>query len=385
MNLEPLGESFYRRKIKQVQKRLAGTDLEGILLLDLHNVIYVSGFFHSPSERPIGFFIPQQGDPTLFIPLLEQENAQDTWIKDIRCYEEFPGEVHPIAWMLAQTGLKRLIVDYLDHALFLRLESERHTLNMSDLVATLRYKKEPEELTLIHKAAGYADMFLLFVLEHASSLIREGASELDILNAALADTKAKQTQELGLAFANTKCGVTATVHTGPRAALPHGKPIHRKPKAGDVLIAGIGASVGGYHAESGATFILGRASDDQMHCLRAASSCNDATIAALQAGVSCSEVNRIALDVLRSAGLASSIRHRIGHGMGIQGHEAPWLAPGDTTRLQAGMVFSNEPGIYRPGIDGYRTISTMTVTETVAHVPSVFLKNHPPEARVIEL
>ncbi len=385
MNLEPLGESFCRRKIVQIQSKLTEANLEGILILELHNVIYASGFFHSPSERPIGFFIPERGEPTLFIPLLEQENAQDTWIKDIRCYFEFPGETHPIEWMVKEINLKHVAVDQLDHALFSMLEQGGHRLITSSLIDTLRYVKEPEELSLIRKAASYADLFLDFVVENASTMIREGASELDILNVALAETKSKQARELGSAFAKTKCGVTATVHTGPRAALPHGKPLHRKPNRGDVLIAGIGASVGGYHAESGATFVLGKASNDQMHCLKAAAACNDAAIAALRPGIKCSEVNRIALDALKTAGLENYIRHRIGHGMGIQGHEAPWLAPGDDTVLLPGMVFSNEPGIYRPEIDGYRTINTMIVTESTAEVPSVFQTKHFLEARVLEL
>jgi Xaa-Pro dipeptidase len=385
VTLKPLDESFYRHKVSQIQGKLAEADLEGILLLELHNVIYASGFFHSPSERPIGFFIPRQGEPTLFIPLLEQENAADTWLKDIRSYEEFPGEIHPVEWMVNEVGIKRLAVDQLDHSLFMLLEQRGHSVSPSKLVDTLRYVKEPEELVLIRKAASCADLFLEFVVENASAMIREGASELDILNAALADTKSKQARDLGSAFAKTKCSVTATVHTGRRAALPHGEPIHRKPNRGDVLIAGIGASVGGYHAESGATFVVGKANHDQMHCLQAAAACNDAAIAALRSGIKCSEINLIALEVLKTAGLDKYIRHRIGHGMGIGGHEAPWLAPGDDTLLLPSMVFSNEPGIYRPDIDGYRTINTMIVTETAAEVPSVFLKNHPPETRVLEL
>ncbi len=219
MNLQPLDESFYRRKVAQIQSKLAETDLGGILILELHNVIYASGFFHSPSERPIGFFIPEQGEPTLFIPLLEQENAQDTWIKDICNYEEFPGETHPVAWMVQETKVKHLAVDQIDHALFSMLEQHGHNITTSKLVDSLRYVKEPEELLLIRKAASYADLFLDFVIENASTMIREGASELDILNAALSSTKQKQAQDLGQAFAKTKCGVTATVHTGPQSGL----------------------------------------------------------------------------------------------------------------------------------------------------------------------
>jgi Xaa-Pro dipeptidase len=179
--------------------------------------------------------------------------------------------------------------------------------------------------------------------------------------------------------------VVGTVHSGPRAALPHGSPIERKPQIGEPMIAGIGASVGGYHAESGATFVIGEPKGDVMRCLQAAMECDAAAVKALRVGNTCTQVNEAALGVLREYGLGDAIRHRIGHGMGLQGHEGPWLAPGDHTPLVAGMVFSNEPGIYRPGIDGYRIIDSMIVTEGEAKVTSRFLANHPPEKRIIQI
>lgn len=382
--LEPLNESFYRRKLGQVQAKLAEADLDGILLLNQYNVIYAAGFFHTPSERPIGFYIPVTGEPTLYIPLLEQENASGGWVNDIRTYFEFPGDAHPVLWMAEDTGAKRLGIDSLEHSLFKELEG-RFDGVISDIVTTLRYVKEPEELELIRKAAGYADYYLQYLYDHAAEFMQAEMSELDILNTCLKATLEHQANELGEVFAKTKVGVTVTVHTAERAALPHGKPIHRTPKVGEVLIAGVGASVGGYHAESGATFVLGKATDDQMHCLKAAAACNDAAVNTLKVGATCREVNEAALEQLKQAGLEKYIRHRIGHGMGIEGHEAPWLAPGDDTKLVANMVFSNEPGIYRPELDGYRTINTMIVTDGDAEVPSQFLKNYPPEARVLEL
>jgi Xaa-Pro aminopeptidase len=95
-------------------------------------------------------------------------------------------------------------------------------------------------------------------------------------------------------------------------------------------------------------------------------------------------VNVAGLDRLRAAGLGEFIRHRVGHAMGVQGHEGPWLAPGDATPVAVGMVFSNEPGIYRPGIDGYRTIDSMIVGDTGALIPSTFQARVPWAARVLE-
>ena len=385
LDLAPLRETFYRRKVLQIQDKISETKLDGLLLLDLHNVIYASGFFHSPSERPIGFFVPAKGEPVLFVPLLEQENAADTWVADIRTYFEYPGEEHPVLWMARECGAQRLGMDTLSHELFRRVSQTNVMPVMTPLVENMRHVKEPEELVLIRRAAEYADFCLEVVLAQTAELVREGGTELDILWACMAATKTKMDTELGPAFSKVKNGVTGTVHTGLRAALPHGKPIARKPNGGDVLIAGIGASVGGYHAESGATFVLGEPTLEQMHCLEAAAACNDAAVNALHPGATCAEVNKAALDVLKDAGLGDHIRHRIGHGMGIQGHEGPWLAPGDETRLRDGMIFSNEPGIYRPGVDGYRTINTMIVTGDEAEVVSGFLTRYPLERRILKL
>lgn len=376
-----LPESFYRRKVQQIQAALDPEGLDGLLLLDVYNVIYASGFFHTPSERPLGLFIPKHGQPALFVPLLEQENAADTWITDIRTYFEYPGEEHPVAWMVRAAGVKRLGIDTVTQDVYATLSS----VVTSKLVDRMRYIKDAEELVLIEKAARYADFCLEQVRDHAADIVRQGGTELDILAQCLSATRARMQAEVGELFQLRGGAVVGTVHSGARAALPHGSPGKRQPQAGDTLIAGIGATVGGYHAESGATFLLGHAVGDQMRCLEAARDCDAAGVNALRAGATCTSVNVAALNVLREYGLEPAIRHRIGHGMGLQGHEAPWLAPGDQTILAAGMVFSNEPGIYRPGVDGYRTINSMIVTDGAAYVPSRFLAENPPEKRILAL
>jgi len=189
----------------------------------------------------------------------------------------------------------------------------------------------------------------------------------------------------GETFAGTKMGITATVHSGPRAALPHGNVIARKPQPGEPVIAGIGASLGGYHSESGITIIVGDMTPEHLRVMTAMQACNDGAIAALRPGNTCDAVNAAAMAPLEAAGLGAAIRHRIGHGMGVEGHEAPWLNPGEQTLIAAGMVFSNEPGVYRPNLDGYRTINTMIVHPDRVEIPSRFQTNHPIAERVFAL
>ncbi|MCA0457460.1 MAG: Xaa-Pro peptidase family protein [Chloroflexi bacterium] len=382
MTIQRLSEAFYRRKIGQIQARMEAAGLDGMLLLDVPNVIYACGFFHTPSERPLGLYIPKSGEVALFVPLLELENAGASWVKDIRTYFEYPGETHPVEWMVQEAGAKRLGIDTLTVDVYQRLGGN---VTVTPMVEQMRWIKEPEELALIEKAATYADTCLEYVLENAGAIIRDGGTELDILRACIGATAAKMKAEVGEIFNLRSSSVVGTVHSGPRAALPHGSPIERKPQIGEPMIAGIGASVGGYHAESGATFVIGEPKGDVMRCLEAAMECDLAGIKALRVGNTCTQVNEAALGVLREYGLGDAIRHRIGHGMGLQGHEGPWLAPGDNTPLVAGMVFSNEPGIYRPEIDGYRLIDSMIVTDGEAKVPSRFLANHPPEKRIIPI
>lgn len=377
----PLGEAWYRVKVAQIQATMEAQPFEGLLLLSMPNVIYASGFLHTPSERPIGLYIPPHGEPVLFVPLLEQENAAATWVSDVRTYFEYPGEESPVAWMVRESGAKSLGVDALPASTYAALDGD---ITLTPLVNQMRWIKDEAEIALIRQAAGYADYCLEQVRDLAPGIIAQGGTELDILRECVGAANEKMKAEVGELFKLRGRAVVGTVHSGARAALPHGAPIEKQPVAGEMLIAGIGASVGGYHAESGATFIVGRATDEQLHILQTAAETDLATVEALRPGATCLSVNEAALGVIREAGYGEYIRHRIGHGMGIEGHEAPWLAPGDATPVQPKMVFSCEPGIYRPGVDGCRTINTLIVNEHgAAETASRFLSEHPPEKRVL--
>jgi len=295
----------------------------------------------------LGLFIPKQGEVALFVPLLEQENAGDTWIKDIRTYFEYPGEVHPVQWMVREAGVRRLGIDTLTVDVYQKLAGDVDVyqklagdVKITPLIEQMRWVKDPEELALVERAATYADYCLEYIRDHAGAMIRDGGTELTILRASVSATAAKMKAEVGEIFNLRASSVVGTVHSGPRAALPHGSPIERVPQIGEPMIAGIGASVGGYHAESGATFVIGEPRGDVMRCLEAAAACDAAGVKALRPGATCASVNEAALQALRDYGLGDAIRHRIGHGMGLQGHEGPWLAPGDYTPLVPGMVFS---------------------------------------------
>jgi Xaa-Pro aminopeptidase len=366
----------------RLRARAQASGLDGLLLLAPGNVGYASGWKFSIHERPMGLWLPVGADPTLFVPHLELENALDVPGVTVRTYEEFPGLVPPVLWMVGQTRAKRLGIDTLD-AQLLAPASDLAQIDLTDHVLPERSVKHPEELALVRAAAGFADMVLERFLSVAADMIVAGATELDLEADCTSHARAAMAAQHNAAFAGTKMGITSSVHSGPRAALPHGAVLHRVPQKGEPIIVGIGASLGGYHAESAATFVCGDLTADQRRVMQAMTDANDATRDALARHLPCTQVNDAALAPIRAAGLGDAIRHRIGHGMGVEGHEAPWLSIGDLNPTAPGMVFSCEPGVYRPGHDGWRCIETLIVTEGATETPSRFQSNHSHDARVI--
>lgn len=138
----------------------------------------------------------------------------------------------------------------------------------------------------------------------------------------------------------------------------------RKVRPGDVVEASFGALVSSYQAESEHTFFYGEPTSQQISCFNAMYEAWQAGMEAAKPGVRCSEVNEAALSVIRSAGYEKYLRHRTGHGKGLEEHEPPWIAQGDETVLRPGMIISDEPGLYVPGYGGFRHSDTLVITET---------------------
>ena len=380
---QPLDAAFFARARDRLRARANAAGLEGLLLLSASNLAYATGLFLSANERPMGVWLPVSGNPILMLPSLEQENAEGTGLIDLRFYDEYPGKVPAVLWMLDQIGSKCIGIDQLDAAFLDAARAKLSGLDLTDYAMLARSIKEPEEISLTIEAAKFADLFLTRLHAVAGDIINQGGTELDLMTDAKGHAYDALMAKHKKAFAGTPMGITASVHSGPRAALPHGAVLERRPKPGDTLIAGIGASLGGYHAESGVTLIVGDISQEQKKIMTAMQECNDACVEACAKRLTCTAVNDAALEALHAADLGDAIRHRIGHGMGLQGHEAPWLSPGDDTQVKTNMVFSNEPGVYRPDFDGYRTINTMIVTETGVRVASRFQSVTAINARVI--
>ena len=371
--IEPLSDNFYNQTRKLLLNFIEEKGLEGYLVTNPANIFYFTGFFYVTNERPSGFYISKDNKSKLFIPLLEKENSENTVVDNILIYEEFPGKINPYSFMAENINEKNIGTDINNIKIIDQIKNNFQKLDYEADIKNFRYQKLEEEVNLISEAAKYADLTLEFLKDHADHMINNQTNERELVKFCTEEAKKEMLNNLSADFDETPCNVVATIHSGPRGAFPHGKSLSRIPKKNETLICGVGACVGGLYAESGVTFILGEPNHDQMNIINTMKEVNDEVISNLKEGIECEDINQIATRIYKDSGYFEFVRHRIGHGMGFEGHEAPWLSPGDKTVLKKNMIFSNEPGIYRPNIDGYRTISSMIVETNNGRQISKFL------------
>lgn len=362
--------SFYQDVHRRVRTELEHHGLDVLLVDDPHEVAYLTGFFHHPNERPAAVWI--SGDrAVLLVPELEREHAiaQRAAVDKIVAFAEYPGlhsPFEPLARSVGRSGTwghsPTLSTGRLHELQTVFDGVEWH---MSGIVDGLRLIKSPEEIALHRQAAALGDVML--------------DAGRDLIEAAIADGGALPT-EAGLAGHVARTGTSwmyenhddvvvvpmlaaGLVYAGANSAFPHGLPSSYRLQAGDTVILSLGGAVGGRYAESERTFFLGDPTDEQLRYFSADHRAQEVGTKELRPGALCRDVNRACLDVIRDAGLTEYIRHRQGHGIGLNFHEPPWLEDGDASALEAGMVVSSEPGIYVPGHAGYRISDTVLITD----------------------
>jgi Xaa-Pro aminopeptidase len=157
--------------------------------------------------------------------------------------------------------------------------------------------------------------------------------------------------------------VSASFIAGANTALPHGMRREQGLAPGDAIITGASADVGGYHSELERTMIVGEPTREFADYFEAMLAIQQAAFLALRPGRTCADVEADVRSTVAQLGLAHLTRHHTGHGMGLEGHESPFLDLGDQTVVQPGMVFSIEPGLYVPGVAGFRHSDTALVTD----------------------
>jgi Xaa-Pro aminopeptidase len=218
------------------------------------------------------------------------------------------------------------------------------------LVEELRLVKEPAEIARIRAACGLGDEALAAVL----AAFRDRPSERDV--ALALEFEMRRRGASGVSF-------DPIVASGPNGAKPHARPTRRRIEPGELVVLDFGCVVDGYCSDMTRTVCVGDPGPDARHLYEVVRASQAAGRDAVRAGAGCVDVDRASRGVIEAAGWGDAFVHGTGHGVGLEIHEAPRIAPSADGTLKAGSVITVEPGVYLPGVGGVRIEDTLAVTD----------------------
>jgi Xaa-Pro aminopeptidase/Xaa-Pro dipeptidase len=260
--------------------------------------------------------------------------------------EEYRDKMEGIARTVLEAGWKRIGIESsaIRWQEYLKLKDKLTDLDaipVADEVNRLRAVKSAGEVEKIRKAAGMSSRALRAIF----GKMEPGMQERDV--ALELDFQIRREGADGVAF-------DTIVASGENAAMPHARPGTRRLRRGDVIILDCGAVWDGYHSDETCTVALGPVSERQREVYNIVREAHDRALAAVKAGVSCREIDRIARSLIEEKGLRGCFPHGTGHGIGLCVHEEPRLSALSDSVLETGMVVTIEPGVYLPGRWGVR-------------------------------
>jgi len=333
---------FFQTRNKALQAQLAASGLDGLLVTQLANWYYLTGFTGESGALVVG----ADERPTLvtdgrFTVQARQETS------GVRVAVQKGGLLESVGQKLKEQRFRIVGFDP-QHVSVAQMRALRKAAGprvrcvpAAGLVESLRMKKDTSELVQMRSAA-----LLASELEaHAAKFLRPGLREFEV--AAEIEYKMRKAGASGPAF-------ETIVASGPRAALPHARPTARRLRKNELVVLDLGAILGHYCSDITRTFYLGRAPARIRGWYRAVQEAQAAAVAAVKPGASCGEVDAAARNVLASQRLDKYFVHSTGHGLGIEVHEDPRVAKGQTRKLEPGNVVTIEPGVYFEGVGGIR-------------------------------
>ena len=363
-------------RFDKLNASLRTSDLDAVILNPGPTLKYLTGLGFHLMERPVVLFFAKDQVPAIVMPELElQKVASLPYQLQVFAYPENPSEWNDVFRKAAQAlGLdgKRIGVEprnlrLLEYGYVKAGAPGADFPDAGDVVSGLRLKKDKAEVEAMRKAVQITQS----ALEATIPMIKIGMAEKE-LSSELVAQLLKHGSEPEMPFSPIVSG-------GPNSANPHASPSERKLQAGDLLVIDWGATYDGYISDLTRTFAVGEVDNEYQKIHKIVQEANAAGRVAAKPGVPCANVDIAARNVIEKSGYGKYFTHRTGHGIGMEGHEDPYMRGDNMQILEPGMAFTVEPGIYLPDRNGVRIEDNVVITETGADV----LSDMPREIRVV--
>ena len=343
-----------KNRLETLRSDLAKRNIESLLITDLLNVRYLTGF--------TGTFAQVVVTP-----------KKAVFITDSRYTDQAAEETKGFTFELLKDGTIQTITRVAKKLKIRQLGIEEHSITydywikihsaLPDIelvtagnpISAQRLIKTPDEIKKIRNAARIADAGFTHVL----SLLKPGAVERG-LAIELDSFMRKEGAE--------KEAFESIIASGPRSALVHGRATDRRIEEGDIVLFDFGAKVNGYHSDISRTVVIGKATAKQKKIYEIVLEAHNKALAAIKPGVTGGAIDEIARYLIEKKGYGNNFGHGLGHGLGLDVHDDRILSKGSETVLKSGMVFTVEPGIYITGWGGIRIEDDILVTRTGAEI-----------------
>ncbi len=349
-------------RLEKLRKLQQSAGIDYVAIVPGANLLYFTGVHYHLSERPIIAIFPSvpTSRPALIVPMFEAGKALQGPVKiDWRVYTYIDGQnpqdvadqaVHDLSLSNSVIGVEPTHMRVLESGLLTHNALNAHMVSAADILKQLRMTKDSDELDRMRRAAKVPER----VLAEAIRRIRPGMTEREVAGVFMSVSFEQNPQEPASA---------PLIQTGLSAANPHAFAGGRTVEAGDLMVIDFGAVVDDYGSDITRTIAIGHEPSHEMkHIYEIVKQANAAGRAAVRPGIRAEEIDQAARSVIDSAGYGVYFTHRTGHGLGLEGHESPYMVHGDTTILEPGMTFTVEPGIYIEGKGGVRIEDDMVVT-----------------------
>ena len=364
----PITREEREARQERASKLMADHGMDAIVMMEGTSLRYFSGIRWWGGERMFAFVLPAKGPAFYVCPAFEEgrareqiANAPDGANPDVRVWQEDESPYQRLAQGLAEKGLSTGKIGLEETIRFVFADgiakaSPNTTISSATPVtAGCRMIKSAHEIALMRLAAQVT----LAAYEAAYAAVKDGMTQPQ-----LEDLVRKAHDQLGFAGG-------ADVQVGEFSAFPHGSVTPQVVHEGTIVLMDGGCSVEGYQSDITRTYVLGKAADKMKQVFDIVHRAQSAALAAARPGVECGSIDAAARKVITDAGYGPDYKyftHRLGHGMGMDGHEWPYLVRGNPVKLQANITTSDEPGIYIRGEFGVRLEDDLHVTENGAEL-----------------